>query len=132
MTPRPSDRSKRAGDRVLFLFDGECGFCRKWAGWLQRRAGTAVRFVPFQQRNDLREHGLTVTDLQAASYLIEEGRPYGAGRGFARTMTYGRGVWKVIGWGLDLPIVRLVTDAVYRWVARNRHRLPAPDRDVSA
>ena len=114
-------------DPPLFLYDGACGFCRKWASWLEKRVGSSVRFASFQDReDDPAQYTLTDNELTSASYLIENGRPYRGGRGFARAMARGRGVWKLVGVLLDLPLVRLATAITYRWVARNRHRLPGP------
>jgi predicted DCC family thiol-disulfide oxidoreductase YuxK len=118
------------GDGRLFIFDGDCGFCRKWAGWLEQRVGAAARFVPFQALDDLAPFGLTVEDVQTASYLIDDGVAYGGGRGFARAMVHGRWTWRPVGLFLDMPGVRLATAIAYRLIARNRHRLPAPHRDV--
>jgi predicted DCC family thiol-disulfide oxidoreductase YuxK len=115
---------------AVFIFDGECGFCRKWAGWLQHRVGTTARFVPFQAV-DLAEFGLTVQDVQEASYLYENGHAYGGGRGFARALRRGRSIWRLVGIVLGAPGDRVVTDNAYRAIARNRHRLPAPHGDVN-
>jgi len=115
----------------LFVFDGECGFCRKWAGWLKRRVGAAARFLPFQALDDLGAYGLTIEKMQTASYLIESDRAYRGGRGFARALVRGRGPWRLLGLLLDVPGVRLVTSMAYQLIARNRHRLPAPHRDVT-
>ncbi len=43
----------------------------------------------------------------------------------------GHRAWRLIGLILDLPGVRLGTASVYRVIARNRHRLPTPRRDVT-
>jgi predicted DCC family thiol-disulfide oxidoreductase YuxK len=118
-------------DRPLFIYDGDCGFCRKWAGWLEQRVGSGVHLSPFQARDDLGRLDLTIADVQSASYLIERGRAYRGGRGIARTLARGRGAWRLIGLLLDLPGVRLVSAITYRYIARNRHRLPAPDREIT-
>jgi predicted DCC family thiol-disulfide oxidoreductase YuxK len=118
-------------DRPLFIYDGNCGFCRKWAGWLEQRTGATVRFSPYQAQDDLARFHLTDDNVRSASYLIEHGRAYRGGRGITRALAHGQGVWKLVGWLLDLPGARLVTAISYRYVARNRHRLPAPDREVS-
>ena len=119
------------GVKPLFIFDGECEFCRKWAGWLERRVGTALRFVPYQAMDDLARFHLTVRDVQTASYLVEGGAAYRGGRGFARAMIHGRSPWRLVGLLLEVPGVRLVSAIAYRLIARNRHRLPAPHRDVT-
>src|SRR5918994_1715619 len=117
----PVRRGANTGVDAMFIYDGDCGFCRKWAGWLEQRVCADVRFSSFQQLGDLTPLGLTVDDAQTASYLIEGGLTY---RG-------GRGVWKYIGFVLDLWGLRTASALGYRLVARNRHRLPAPDREVT-
>jgi hypothetical protein len=47
-------------------------------------------------------------------------------------MFHGRSAWRLIGLILDLSAVRLDIAGVYRFAARNRHRLPAPRREVTA
>lgn len=129
--PRPDQQSILDGNDRLFVFDGECGFCRKWAGWLEHRVGANARFLPFQGLDDIGAFGLTVEDVRSASYLIESGAAYRGGRGFARAMARGRGTWRLMGRLLDMPGVRLVTAIAYQLVARHRHRLPAPHRDIT-
>jgi hypothetical protein len=70
---RPDQQSTLDGNDRLFVFDGECGFCTKWAGWLEHRVGAAARFLPFQALDDLGTFGLTIEDVRTASYLIESG-----------------------------------------------------------
>jgi predicted DCC family thiol-disulfide oxidoreductase YuxK len=92
--PRPERPSPRADADRFYIFGGDCGFCRKWAGWLQHRVAP-LRFVPFQELADLSQLGLTVDDVQTASYFIDSGRAYRGGRGIARAMTHGRGIWRL-------------------------------------
>ena len=37
----------------FFIFDGDCGFCRKWAAWLRKRLPAGTRMVAFQQIDNL-------------------------------------------------------------------------------
>ena len=114
-------------ERPLFVFDGDCGFCRKWAAWVERRIPGVATFVPYQSV-DLGSLGLTREEVQTASYWVDErGRTFRGNRSFAQALKRGRGPWR---WGAalsDLPGVRLPVTGVYRWVVRNRHRLPAPE-----
>ncbi len=108
------------------MFDGDCGFCRKWAAWLEGRLDGSVTFGPYQAL-DLADFGLQVEQVQTASYFIDEsGRAYRGNRSFARALRRSHGVWKLLGIVGDLPVVRSALRLVYRAVARNRHRLPAP------
>ena len=110
----------------LFVFDGDCGFCRRWAAWVERRIGRAATFVPYQSI-DLEAVGLRAEQVQTASYWIaEDGRRYRGNRSFARALQRGRGGWRWLGLLGDLPGPRWVAALAYRGVVRNRHRLPAP------
>jgi predicted DCC family thiol-disulfide oxidoreductase YuxK len=42
----------------------------------------------------------------------------------ARTLVHGGKGWAVLGRVILLPGVEAVAGVVYRWVARNRHRMP--------
>lgn len=112
----------------VFLFDGECGFCRKWASWLQRRLPAHTRFVPFQQIDDLSAYGLSARDLTSASYWIsDDGVPHRGARSFAHALKTGPLPWSALGMALSAPPIGPLADRLYRVIARNRHRLPAPD-----
>lgn len=118
-------------DRLpLFIYDGSCGFCRRWAGWLADRVGSTIRFEPFELLVPSRRHGLTEDDLQHASYLVDEARLlHRGGAAFAEVLKRARGWWPVAGLVLDLPGVRILTERCYAAVVKNRHRLPAPSNE---
>ena len=114
-------------ERPLFVFDGDCGFCRKWAAWVERRSGGGATFVPYQSI-EVGPLGLRAEQVQTASYWVDErGRTFRGNRSFAQALKRGRGAWRWFAIAIDLPGVRLGAGALYRWVVRNRHRLPAPD-----
>lgn len=111
----------------FFLFDGDCGFCKKWARWLQHRLPAGVTFVPYQEVEDLDRFGLTEGDVATASYWIDEdAAPHGGARSFACALRQGGAVLRAVGTLLDAPLFGDVADRLYPFIARNRHRLPAP------
>ena len=112
----------------LFLFDGECGFCRKWTAWMQARLPeSTMSFVPYQSV-DLARFRLKPNDVRTASYFIDErGQPYRGNRSFSQSMLRAHGSWRLVGVVAELPVIRCVLVPVYRAVVWNRHRLPAPD-----
>ncbi len=110
----------------VFVFDGDCGFCRRWAAWVERRIGGASTFAPYQSL-DLASLGLVPADVQRASYWVgEDGRRFRGNRSFAQALRRGRGGWRWLGVVGDLPGPRWAAAALYRVVVRHRHRLPAP------
>ena len=111
----------------FFLYDGECGFCQKWMRWLARRVRDRIEFVPSQSVADLSRFGLTDEDVRTASYWVDErGVAHGGNSSIAHALQRADGLWRLVGLALELPVIRVVAGAVYRLIARNRHRLPAP------
>jgi predicted DCC family thiol-disulfide oxidoreductase YuxK len=107
------------------IFDGECGFCTRSRNLLARLdRHHRVSTVPFQERGVAERAGVSRERLAEAVYWMDEagGRYWGAEAANAA-------VCAALGNGLLLRIYRLpgmrtLQDAVYRWVAANRHRFP--------
>ena len=111
----------------FFLYDGECGFCQKWVDWLDVKTRDRIEFIPSQSVQDLARFGLTDEDVRTASYWVDDaGGLHRGNRSIANALQQGDGIWRLLGLALDLPLIRTLTGAAYRWIARNRHRLPAP------
>ena len=140
--------TQTCGDAV-FLYDGECGFCRASAEFLRERVNPRrVDIRPFQE-TDLAALGVTEEQCRAAAALVTVDAsgaaasvgPAGSGvlpgsRGsavstpprfgaeaIAGALRRGRHGWPFVGAALQAPGVRALARAVYAWVARNRHRL---------
>jgi len=111
-------------EKDLFLYDGDCGFCTRSVAWLSERTDGSVDFRAWQ-RTDLTTLGITPAELEQQAVLVTvDGRRADGHlaigeclrRSPARdTRLLGRLV-------LEQPS-REVARWVYRWVARNRHRL---------
>ncbi len=103
---RMRERSRKPGDPVqpeppFFIFDGECGFCRKWAAWLGKRLPPRTLLVAFQQIDDLAAFGLAESEVNTASYWIDaDGTAHGGADSFAYAL---RGTG--LPWG---PLVALM------------------------
>lgn len=80
--------------------------------------------APWQTLN-LDQWGLTPTECETAvQWIGTDGTRTSAHLAVARTLVYAGKGWSVHGRILLLPGVRTIAGVVYRWVARNRHRLP--------
>ncbi|MEE6259467.1 thiol-disulfide oxidoreductase DCC family protein [Plantactinospora sonchi] len=111
-------------DRATFVYDGDCAFCSKCADFIDRRIPTGVRVLPWQFA-DLKELGLTVEQCDEAVWWVGTDGVRAAGPdAIARLLGTSRPGWRALGAALRLPPVRAVAWPTYRWVARNRHRLP--------
>ena len=112
----------------LFIFDGDCGFCRKWAAWLHKRVPADTTLVPFQQVGDLATFGLASTDVETASYWIDaDGTAHRGASSFACALRGAAFPWGAFAAVLRAPIIRSVAGIAYGMIAATviacRHRL---------
>ncbi|MBN8230754.1 lipase maturation factor family protein [Corallococcus macrosporus] len=116
-------RAMTGGPRPLVLFDGDCGFCKRWVARWRQDTGGRVRFAP--GTGWLRALlGVPKKDMLRAMQLVE---PSG------RRSSGAEAVFRMLAWsprwstraaarlGL-LPGVRQVAGAVYSVIAHNRRR----------
>jgi predicted DCC family thiol-disulfide oxidoreductase YuxK len=111
-------------DLPCLVFDGDCAFCSSSVRFGQRWIRRMPTAVPYQ-RADLVRYGLTEAECAAAvQYIARDHQVYRAHDAVsALLLGAGRGWW-VLGALLRVPGVHWLSGVVYRWVARNRHRLP--------
>ena len=112
----------------LVIFDGDCGFCTSSAHWvarrLNRRPGPNAALVPWQF-TDLAALGTTAERAQReALWVGTDGEIRGGAAAFAEWLTFRGGAYAVAGRLMNLPLVRSLAAAVYRVIAKNRHRMP--------
>ena len=111
-------------DRPLLVFDGDCAFCTRSVRLVERRIRRHPHIVAWQSL-DLAEWGLTQAECEEAVQWIDtDGTRASAHLAVARTLVYGGRGWALLGRVISAPGIRTVAGAVYRWVARNRHRMP--------
>jgi predicted DCC family thiol-disulfide oxidoreductase YuxK len=121
-------------ERLLVVYDADCGVCQASVEWLRRRdRNSRFRFVgndgelPARVSREETEH--TVVVLEGARKLVRAAA-------VARMLAELRG-WNLLGKLLQLPAISWVADRGYDTFARNRHRIstalgmtscPAPRR----
>ncbi|MFG3052904.1 thiol-disulfide oxidoreductase DCC family protein [Kitasatospora sp. NPDC048239] len=123
-------------DPVL-VFDGDCSFCTTCETWAERYlrqtlASGGWEGVPFQFADlaalDARAGGRGEVSWERAErevlWITPAGRVYGGAQAVARLLMRSGGVWAYLGGALALAPVRPLAGAVYRWVSKNRHRMP--------
>jgi predicted DCC family thiol-disulfide oxidoreductase YuxK len=115
-------------DVPWLIFDGDCGFCTSSATWgaarLHRRDRRDAELRPWQY-TDLAALGTTPERAaQEVLWVAPTGEVRGGAAAVASWLRYAGGAYAVAGRAMELPGVRSLAAAVYRLVARNRHRLP--------
>ena len=129
-TAEPAATAEPA-ERPVFLYDGDCAFCTSCAHFIERRIPTSAEVSPWQFA-DLDLLGVTQAQAVEAGLWIAEGEPVAAGPdAIARLLEESRSAWKGLGWFLGREPVGWVAWPMYRWVSRNRHRMPGGTAECS-
>jgi predicted DCC family thiol-disulfide oxidoreductase YuxK len=122
--PPREDCGVKSDARPTFVYDGDCAFCTTCAQFIERRVPTDARVVPWQFA-DLGALGLTRQECEeAVQWVAPDGATAAGPDAIALLLRASRPHWRLAGRLLQLPPVRVVAWPAYRWVARNRHRLP--------
>lgn len=112
-------RVPQAPAAPTLVFDGSCGFCRKWvslAKRLDRRS--VVRLLPFQEEEAPVVTGRPREALERAAHFVRPDGEVFAGAAAAREFfRYVPGGWAVLGVA-RIPGVMSVAEWLYRWIAR--------------
>jgi predicted DCC family thiol-disulfide oxidoreductase YuxK len=112
----------------LLIFDGDCAFCTSSASWLaqrlRRKDGSNARLVAWQFV-DLAALGTSRSRAQQeALWVATDGTMSGGADAFAAWLRFGGGLYGLAGSAMSLPGIRQLAAAVYRLIAKNRHRMP--------
>lgn len=113
---------------ATFVYDGDCAFCTSCARFVDRWVPTRAAVIPWQWA-DLTALGLTAAECEAAVQWVTTGpdgpAPALAGPdAIAALLGSSHRAWRAVGWLLRRRVVRGLAWPAYRWVARNRHRMP--------
>lgn len=124
---RPAHRCDNCAVKPVLAYDGDCGMCTKSARlvttWV-RRSPADFDVIAYQDA-DLPTLGLTAAECDEALRWVARDRGLSSAQdAVARTLLAGRLPVRPFGALLLVPGVNTLAGVVYRWVARNRHRLP--------
>jgi predicted DCC family thiol-disulfide oxidoreductase YuxK len=116
----PVTRVARPPEKPVLIYDGECGFCRRWIARWRQCTGDRVEYATLQSdRVALQFPEIPRDSLETAVHLVEpDGRVTRGAEAAVRSQACAR------RWPLwlyeNIPGVAPVTEAAYRVVARNR------------
>ena len=118
----------------VLLFDGDCGFCTTCVIWARRHIHRLDATLPYQHA-DLASLGISADECErAVQWVGADGTVLSAHLAIAQTLADAGKGWAVVGRAIRLPGLRQISGVVYRWISRNRHRLPGgtPACDLDA
>jgi predicted DCC family thiol-disulfide oxidoreductase YuxK len=110
-------------DRPVLLFDGDCGFCTRSAGWLSR-LGIGAEVIAWQLA-DIEQYGISAEQaMTAVQWVGVDGTVRHGHEAIAAASSQGGFALRVLGKLMVLPGINAVSALTYRLVARYRYRLP--------
>jgi predicted DCC family thiol-disulfide oxidoreductase YuxK/uncharacterized membrane protein YphA (DoxX/SURF4 family) len=116
--------------KPLLIFDGDCGFCRRWAARWQRATGDAVAYLPFQDDTAAKKYPEISREDFARSIhlLLPDGAVHTGADAVFRSLAAG-GAERWLFWCYrKIPPFADLTELVYEEVAAHRQFLSRLDR----
>jgi len=120
--------SEVAAGKPVMVYDGDCGFCRKWIERWKAMTGDRVSYAPYQRVAD-RFLQIPLEDFRTAVQLVQpDGTVHsGAEAVFRSLATVPRKRWML--WAYQyVPLFAFISRAAYRFVANHRRGLSALTR----
>ncbi len=112
-----------ARQRPVLVFDGDCAFCTSSAHLLER-IGPEAEIVPWQFA-DLDDLGITAAQAtEAVQWVGTDGAVRSGHEAIAAALSTAGWPWRIAGRLITLPGISSLAAVTYRWIARNRYRLP--------
>lgn len=115
-------------DKPVLIYDGTCGFCKRWVLRFHSVSGAGFDFRPYQEAAsdypDIEEN-----DFSTAAQLIEQdGVRHSGARAMLGALSQRDGPRWPLNAYLKIPGFKVVGDMVYHFIARNRSTVSAVDR----
>jgi len=112
-----------AETRPVLVFDGDCAFCTSSAHLLER-IGPKAEIVAWQLA-DLDALGITAAQAtEAVQWIGADGKVRSGHEAIAAALGTAGWPWLVAGRLITLSGISTLAAVTYRWIARNRYRLP--------
>jgi len=106
------------------IYDGDCAFCSSSVRFLQRVVKPGATFVPYQFINPA-DFGLTLAECETAlRYVHPDGSTFAGHEAYRQMLKQEGGAWAALGFLMRTPGYYAIANAVYRLIAKNRHKMP--------
>jgi len=108
----------KSTNKPVFLYDGDCKFCRRWILKWNLITGDKVKYEPYQ--GNCSRYGLAEDDCKRAVQFVDGSRRFSAAEAVFRSLaTASKARW-LLGLYQYLPGFAAVSELLYRIVAANR------------
>jgi predicted DCC family thiol-disulfide oxidoreductase YuxK len=108
---------------ATLVYDGDCAFCTSSVRWVPRLRLRVDEIVAWQFA-DLASFGLTEKECDESAWLVVGDRRWSGATAAGRLLLRSPWYWRPFGVLLLTPPFSWIAKAAYRWIARNRDRMP--------
>ncbi len=109
-------------EKWVLIFDGDCQFCLRQVELVRRwDVDGRIEPLPFQAA-DLARFGVERAAAEEAMHLVAPSGRVWRGAAAARELLRLLPRLRGLTWVFKLPGAMAIAEAVYRWVAKRRHR----------
>ena len=110
--------------KATMLWDGDCRFCFRWIQRWRKATGNAVEYRPYQEALPDFPQVDEAACREAVQLVLADGRVLKAAHAVLKSLALGgRNPWMLRLYEQS-AFFRRLTEAAYRFVARNRNWLP--------
>lgn len=110
--------------KPLMVFDGDCGFCKKWIKRWQRATGSAVEYAPLQEASHQFPEIPRASFEREVKLITVDGRVFGGAQAVFRSLNLGERPGALSRLGLwmyeHVPGFAPASEVCYRFVAEHR------------
>jgi len=104
----------------VMLYDGDCGFCKRWIEKWRHITGGKINYEPYQ-KEIARHPQLTHQQCKAAVQLVMPGGSFFSGAKAVFKALHFSGNYRFLFWSyLHFPFFAPMAEWFYRCIARNR------------
>ncbi len=110
-------------EKPVLVYDGDCSFCRLWIGRWQELTGDRIQYQPFQEVAAQFPQIPRENFARAVQLILPDGKTFSAAHAVFRTLTFVPGFAWMLWLYEHIPGVPMITEFLYRFVARHRNPL---------
>ena len=107
-------------EKPFLIYDGDCGFCKKWIERFRKITGDRVEYTPSQEVGDRHPH-ISKEQFEQSVWLIEpNGKISGGAEAVFRALATSMWWRWLLFLYVALPGFAPFSEWIYRWVADHR------------
>jgi lipase maturation factor 1 len=107
--------------KPILIYDGNCGFCKRWTERVRRKTGEKITFAPYQEAAQQFPRIPREEFERAVQLIFPDGIVKSGAEAIFAALALTSFFWKVIAWKYTyIPGFAAVSEWVYRHVAKRR------------